>query len=84
MRDGFPYPDELTMVLGYKNLQNWVVLDKGSFVGIHIPAAWWANMERYPAVIAVLAVEPSPVTMSADLRWLCKGCLKFVLRYIVW
>ena len=33
-----------TMVLVYRNLQNWVILDKGFFVGVHIPALWWANL----------------------------------------
>jgi hypothetical protein len=32
------------MVLVYKNLQNWVILGKGFFVGGHIPAPWFANL----------------------------------------
>jgi hypothetical protein len=29
-----------TMVLVYKNLQDWVILDSRANVGIHIPAPW--------------------------------------------
>jgi hypothetical protein len=32
------------MVLGDFYLHNWVILDKGSFVGIHIPAPWCLHM----------------------------------------
>ena len=33
-----------SMVLGDFYLHNWVILDKGSFVGIHIPAPWCLHM----------------------------------------
>jgi hypothetical protein len=33
-----------TMVLVHKNLQNSVILGKGFFVGVHIPAPWFANL----------------------------------------
>ena len=41
-----------SMVLGDFYLHNWVILDQGSFVGIHIPAPWCLHM--------VFSIEMSP------------------------
>jgi len=47
LREGYEKPQMRSMVLEYKNLQNWVIF--GANVGnyINIPAPWFAYGIRY-------------------------------------